>query len=89
MHIKVDQHKTKVDLNSLAICKEIAKIDVDKLSQREVSDLSCDPVNSSQSQTNPISCSSRSRSLITKLFSKPSSIYTTVNVNYPTRQFQA
>lgn len=37
MHIKVDQNKTKVDLNSLAICKEIAKIDADKLSQREVS----------------------------------------------------
>lgn len=37
MHIKVDQNKTKVDLNSLAICKEIAKIDSDKLSQREVS----------------------------------------------------
>lgn len=36
MHIKVDQ-KSKVDLNSLAICKEIAKIDADKLSQREVS----------------------------------------------------
>lgn len=36
MHIKVDQNKTKVDLNSLAICKEIAKIDADKLSQREV-----------------------------------------------------
>lgn len=37
MHIKVDQNKTKVDLNSLAICKEIAKIDADKLAQREVS----------------------------------------------------
>lgn len=37
MHIKVDQNKTKVDLNSLAICKEIAKIDADKLTQREVS----------------------------------------------------
>lgn len=37
MHIKVDQNKTKVDLNSLAICKEIAKIDSDKLLQREVS----------------------------------------------------
>lgn len=36
MHIKVDQNKTKVDLNSLAICKEIAKIDTDKLSQKEV-----------------------------------------------------
>ena len=36
MHIKVDQNKTKVDLNSLAICKEIAKIDSDKLTQREV-----------------------------------------------------
>lgn len=35
--IKVDQNKTKVDLNSLAICKEIAKIDPDKLAQREVS----------------------------------------------------
>lgn len=38
MHIKVDQNKTKVDLNSLAICKEIAKIDADKLTQREVSE---------------------------------------------------
>lgn len=37
MHIKVDQNKIKVDLNSLAICKEIAKIDADKLVQREVS----------------------------------------------------
>lgn len=37
MHIKVDQNKTKVDLNSLAICKEIAKFDADKLAQREVS----------------------------------------------------
>lgn len=37
MHIKVDQNKAKVDLNSLAICKEIAKIDTDKLAQREVS----------------------------------------------------
>lgn len=37
MHIKVDQNKTKVDLNSLAICKEIAKIDADKLTQTEVS----------------------------------------------------
>lgn len=36
MHIKVDQNKTKVDLSSLAICKEIAKIDADKLAQREV-----------------------------------------------------
>lgn len=36
MHIKVDQNKTKVDLSSLAICKEIAKIDAEKLSQREV-----------------------------------------------------
>lgn len=36
MHIKVDQNKTKVDLNSLAICKEIAKIDNDKLTQKEV-----------------------------------------------------
>jgi len=36
MHIKVDQNKTKVDLNSLAICKEIAKIDAERLSQREV-----------------------------------------------------
>lgn len=36
MHIKVDQNKTKADLNSLAICKEIAKIDADKLTQREV-----------------------------------------------------
>lgn len=36
MHIKVDQNKTKVDLNSLAICKEIAKIDADKLTRREV-----------------------------------------------------
>lgn len=36
MHIKVDQNKTKVDLNSLAICKEIAKIDADKLTQTEV-----------------------------------------------------
>lgn len=35
--IKVDQNKTRTDLNSLAICKEIAKIDVEKLSQREVS----------------------------------------------------
>lgn len=37
MHIKVDQIKSKVDLNSLAICKEIAKIDAEKLAQREVS----------------------------------------------------
>lgn len=41
MHIKVDQNKTKVDLNSLAICKEIAKIDADKLTQREVSSEAC------------------------------------------------
>lgn len=37
MSIRVDQQKTRVDLNSLAICKEIAKIDVEKLGQREVS----------------------------------------------------
>lgn len=37
-HIKVDQHNTKVDSNSLAICKEMAKIDADKLAQREVSE---------------------------------------------------
>lgn len=37
MHIKVDPNKAKVDLGSLAICKEIAKFDADKLSQREVS----------------------------------------------------
>lgn len=37
MHIKVDQNKTKVDLSSLAICKEIARIDADKLAQKEVS----------------------------------------------------
>lgn len=41
MHIKVDQNKTKVDLSSLAICKEIAKIDADKLAQREVGQLIC------------------------------------------------
>lgn len=44
MHIKVDQNKTKVDLSSLAICKEIAKIDADKLSQREVRSINFETV---------------------------------------------
>lgn len=39
MHIKVDQNKTRVDLNSLAICKEIAKLDQEKLAQKEVSSI--------------------------------------------------
>lgn len=37
MHIKVDQNHAKVDLTNFALCKEIAKIDHERLAQKEVS----------------------------------------------------
>lgn len=89
MHIKVDQNKTKIDLNSLAICKEIAKIDADKLSQREVSVLS----EKEGSQINyldfklivPPLFSLTLKSSTTKLSNKLSSTSIMVNVNYHTK----
>jgi len=89
MHIKVDQNKTKVDLNSLAICKEIAKIDADKLTQREVIIFSSYVGLILRFWTNQGTCvqnSSKLKSLITRLSNKQSSTYTMDSANYRTRQ---
>lgn len=92
MHIKVDQNKTKVDLASLAICKEIAKIDAEKLAQREVSVDWLRGVNlQAEVPTNdyliPFWNSSRSKSSTTKPSNKQSNTFITDSARCPTRHY--